>query len=228
MIDTGSTSGKRGLFGRFEVRRQLGRGGFAEVYLAIDPALDTEVALKVLTAERASDPDVRERFIREARLLRRLAPTSNGRLLAVHDLGEQDGRPYLVLEYLPLGSLADRISARHPDAGEVTGREIATLVEELRICLEPVHEAGLVHRDVKPSNLLLRGPVRAALGTDPRRTGATAATDAGPRDRPLLAEGETLVLADFGIAREVELTALTLAVGTPGLAAPEQLLPGTP
>jgi eukaryotic-like serine/threonine-protein kinase len=171
------------------------------VYRAYDPALDTDVALKVLADHHSSDPEMRERFIREARLLRRF---HSDRLVTVHDIGEWRGQPYLVMELVPNGTLVGRIG----DA-PATKSEVVHLVRELGACLAAVHEGGVVHRDVKPSNLLIRS------------VGGTT-SDAQP---VLLADGERLVLADFGLARDVDNTALTVSGGTDGFMAPEQRVP---
>jgi eukaryotic-like serine/threonine-protein kinase len=86
---------------RYDVKELLGSGSFAAVYRAYDPALDADVAIKVLADHHSAVHDVRERFIREARLLRRLA---SDRLVTVHDIGEWRGQPYLVMEAVAGGS----------------------------------------------------------------------------------------------------------------------------
>lgn len=92
--------------GRYRIVSNLGVGGFASVYLAEDPALATHVAIKVLSEAMASDGNIRARFIEEARLMRRLASPV---LVTVHDISEQDGLPYFVMEYCEGGTLADRL-----------------------------------------------------------------------------------------------------------------------
>lgn len=192
--------------GRFEVGEWadavIGRGAYAAVFQAFDPILQTPVALKVLADHHSLDPDIRARFLREARLLRRLA---GDRLVPVHDVGELDsGQPYLVMELLPRGTLADRLDAidAPPDPDDVRW-----LISEMSACLQAVHRHGVVHRDVKPSNLLLRGQ---PLGAQPRR---------------LRESGDHLLLADFGLAKDLNrsssISELSVVGGTTGYVPPE-------
>jgi serine/threonine-protein kinase len=131
--------------GRYRIERELGRGGMATVFLAHDGELERPVAVKLLAEHLASDDDFRARFVREARLAGRL---SHPNIVRVYDAGEKDGRPFIVMEYVAGRSLAD------------TGRLPAARVVELGVqaCsgLQHAHDAGLVHRDVKPANLLVR------------------------------------------------------------------------
>ncbi len=180
----------------------LGVGGFATVYLADDPRLDAHVAVKVLGEPAAHDPDLRRRFIDEGRLLRR---TTDERVLRVHDLGEVDGRPYLVLDLHESGTLADRLDAIGPRA-TVGDDEIRHVVEELAAVLRAVHAAGVVHRDLTPSNLLIAGS-----------TG----------DDAILSSSERLVVADFGLARRLDASDVTVGGGTADFMAPEQRGPSS-
>ncbi len=191
-----------GRIGRYEVVGMLGTGAFAAVYRAVDPALDAEVAIKVLADHHSAVPDIRERFINEARVLRRLA---SDRIVAVHDIGEHNGQPYVVLEVIEGGTLEARLATVAPNTAD-----LSRLVSELGACLDAVHAGGVVHRDIKPSNLL----IRSAPGAE------HAATE-------LIGPDEQLVLADFGLARVLGLTSLTIAAGTDGYMAPEQRLAGT-
>ena len=192
--------------GRYVVTGVLGRGNFAIVYRGVDPALDTPVAIKVLAEHHATDPDVRARFIEEARTLRRL---DSDQVVRVHDIGEHDGQPFFVMPVLDGGSLADRLGPPHAPS------TVAHLVRQIAACLRVVHDAGLVHRDIKPSNLLIRSvPDRL-----PRHPGRDVEGEAP------LGPGEQIVLADFGLVRRVDATALTIAGGTVGYMAPEQLTP---
>ena len=175
--------------GRFRLERELGRGGMASVYLGRDTELDRPVALKVLSEALAADDAFRQRFEREARLAARL---SHPNLVGVYDVGEDEGRPFIVLEYVKGENLAELLSRR----GRLPPDEARGLALHAARAHAHVHEAGLVHRDVKPQNLILRG------------------------------DG-TLKLADFGIARAAEATALTQAgtiLGTAAYLAPEQAL----
>ncbi|MDN3026809.1 serine/threonine-protein kinase [Streptomyces sp. S.PB5] len=138
--------------GRYRVERPLGTGAFGTVWLAHDDALQAPVAVKVLADNWSHRLDVRERFLSEARLLRR---AGSRRVVQVHDIGElPDGRPYFVMEYADGGTLAELL-----DDGPLPVREALRLTALAARGAAALHEAGIVHRDIKPSNLLLRtGP----------------------------------------------------------------------
>jgi serine/threonine-protein kinase len=129
----------------------------ASVYLARDEELDRPVALKVLAEQYADDDAFRRRFMREARLAARL---SHANVVQVYDTGAEDGRPYIVMEYVPGQTLADVLADRRT----LRVREIADTGRQAALGLEHAHGAGLVHRDVKPQNLLIRadGAVKIA------------------------------------------------------------------
>ncbi|MEU7083155.1 serine/threonine-protein kinase [Streptomyces achromogenes] len=134
--------------GRYRLERPLGSGAFALVWLAHDPELQAPVAVKVLAENWAHRLDVRERFLAEARLLRR---SGSNRVVQVYDTGElPDGRPYFVMEYAGGGSLAE-LSA----GGALPVPEALTLTAEAARGAAELHEAGIVHRDIKPANVLL-------------------------------------------------------------------------
>jgi serine/threonine protein kinase len=133
---------------RFRLERRLGRGGMASVYLAHDENLDRLVALKVLEC-LAGDGDGRRRFLREARLAASLAHPN---VVTVFDSGEHHGAPYIVMEYVDGRSLADLIAAR----GRLPPDEVVDLGRQACAGLQHAHDSGLVHRDVKPQNLLVR------------------------------------------------------------------------
>jgi serine/threonine-protein kinase len=133
---------------RFRIEGRLGRGGMATVYLAHDEMLDRQVAVKVLES-LAGDGDCRRRFLREARLAAGLAHPN---VVTVFDSGEHDGAPYIVMEYVEGGSLADLIARR----GRLPADEVVALGRQACAGLQHAHEHGLVHRDVKPQNLLIR------------------------------------------------------------------------
>jgi eukaryotic-like serine/threonine-protein kinase len=133
--------------GRYRIKRSLGAGGFATVWLAHDDRLDDEVAIKVLAENWAQRLDLRERFEQEARVLRR---TKSRRVVEVYDIDElPDGRPYFVMTYANGGSLADRLRDGWLPVDEALryGAELAHGVQDL-------HDAGVMHRDIKPSNVL--------------------------------------------------------------------------
>ena len=135
--------------GRYELVRPLGHGAMATVDLAHDVELDRPVALKRLAENLARDQELRRRFLREARLAARLAHPN---VVRVFDVGEDDGRPFIAMEYVKGGTLAELVAQR----GQLPAAETATLGTQMCAGLAAVHAAGLVHRDVKPQNLLLR------------------------------------------------------------------------
>ncbi|MCD9879981.1 serine/threonine-protein kinase [Streptomyces guryensis] len=131
--------------GRYLLEDRLGAGSFATVWKAYDPELDTDVAVKVLADNWASNADVRQRFLAEARLLRRI---SSPRVVRVHDVGVQDDRPYFVMDYVRGGTLAEQ-------TGHCRPAEALRLAAEAGYAVQVLHDAGVIHRDIKPSNLLL-------------------------------------------------------------------------
>jgi serine/threonine-protein kinase len=148
MAEPPSTVDGRCLGGRYRVGELLATGGMGEVWAARDLLLDRPVAVKVLGGALAGDGRAAERLRREARAAGRLDHPNIARVL---DLGEQDGRPYLVMELLEGESLAARIDR----AGPMTPAEAARVVAAVADALQAAHAAGVVHRDVKPGNVFL-------------------------------------------------------------------------
>jgi serine/threonine-protein kinase len=134
--------------GRYELVRPLGHGAMATVDLAHDAELDRPVALKRLAENLARDEDLERRFLREARLAARLAHPN---VVRVFDVGEDEARPFIAMEYVEGETLAELVARR----GRLTAAEAATLGLQICAGLAAAHAAGLVHRDVKPQNLLL-------------------------------------------------------------------------
>ena len=134
--------------GRYRVADVLGRGGMAVVYLARDDELDRPVAIKVLAGHLADDPVFRDRFVREARLA---AGLSHPNVVQIYDAGEDDGNPYIVMEYVAGRSLADELDLESP----LAPARVVDLGVQVCAGLQHAHGAGLVHRDIKPGNLLL-------------------------------------------------------------------------
>ena len=135
--------------GRYRIERLLGRGGMASVYLARDAELDRPVALKVLAQHLAGDHEFRRRFLREARLAARL---SHPNVVQVYDAGEDDDRPFIVMEYVPGTTLAEVLARRGP----LPCSDALQIAHQAALGLQSAHDAGLVHRDIKPQNLLVR------------------------------------------------------------------------
>ena len=134
--------------GRYTIKRRLGIGGMAEVYLAIDESLGREVALKVLNPALAADPAFVERFKREARAV---AALNHPNIVAIYNWGEYDGMYYIVMEYVPGENLKEQLRQVRA-LPEEDALAIAVLVAN---ALEAAHVRGIVHRDVKPHNILL-------------------------------------------------------------------------
>lgn len=132
--------------GRYEVKSELGRGGMATVFLAEDPLIGREIAVKVLPREFLHDPSFRGRFQREARTV---AMLEHPAIVPIYDFGEQDGQPYLVMRVMKGGTLGDRIKD-----GPLAPKEAAEILRRLGSALDHAHSRGVVHRDLKPGNIL--------------------------------------------------------------------------
>lgn len=133
--------------GRYEIKGELGRGGFATVYRAYDPRFEREVAIKVLPPELIhSDPQFRIRFEREAKMIAQLEHPA---IVPVYDVGEENNQPYFVMRYMNGGSLSERIKAK-----TFTIEETVRILEQLAPGLDEAHSKGIVHRDLKPANIL--------------------------------------------------------------------------
>lgn len=138
----------------FDIEGEIGEGAMATVYLAIQCSLERKVALKVMAASLAADPSFCERFLREGRTLARLA---HPHIATIHDIGNVGSLYYMAMEYLPAGTLKERIADGLSDAqGLLYIRQIAA-------ALGYAHAQGLVHRDVKPANILFRADGTAVL-----------------------------------------------------------------
>jgi hypothetical protein len=189
----GVAAGQR--VGRFEVRRLLGSGSFGIVFLAFDPVLECEVALKVPQLKALLSPELRERFLREARAAAHL---EHPNLVPVHEAGEADGVCYIVSTYCPGSTLATWLKQQ---PGPVPPDTAARLVLRLAEAVQYFHQRGIWHRDIKPGNVLL-DPAAPAAGELPFT----------PR------------LTDFGLAVLAERVDATFSgvVGTLPYMAPEQ------
>lgn len=183
-------------FAGYTIVQLLGAGGMGEVYLAQHPRLPRRDALKVLPASVSADGEYRERFDREADIA---ATLWHPHIVGVHDRGEFEGQLWISMDYVEGTDAACLLRQSYPD-GMPRG-EVAEIISAVADALDYAHQRNLLHRDVKPANILLANPE----GSDQR-----------------------ILLADFGIARWTNdisgLTATNMTVGTVSYAAPEQLM----
>ena len=134
--------------GKFEIRAKLGTGGMGAVYLAFDPLIERDVALKVLSPDLGSSPIALQRFLGEARAIGRL---NHPHVVSIYDIDQWNGQYYLVMELLSGGSVADRVD----QFTALPWEEACRLVAEAARGLAAAHQAGMIHRDIKPENLML-------------------------------------------------------------------------
>jgi serine/threonine protein kinase len=133
--------------GPYVIEQLIGAGGMGEVYKARDTRLDRPVAIKVLPAQLADDPQFRDRFDREARTISQL---DHPHICALYDVGEQDGTSYLVMQYLEGETLADRLKTGALPLGQALQYAI-----QIADALEKAHSKGITHRDIKPANIFV-------------------------------------------------------------------------
>ncbi len=179
--------------GRYAVRRRIGSGGFATVWLAYDEQLDSPVAIKVLAENWTEDSHVRQRFLEEGRYLRKV---ESPHVVSVYDAGSlEDDRPYLVMSYADQGTLADRL-----EADGLTVAQATEVVRQVGEGLTALHQRGVLHRDIKPANVLFRT-------VDPEHDGTQVRAMVG----------------DLGLGKALDVSSrLTMIAGTPSFVAPEQ------
>lgn len=182
-------------FAGYTILRQLGAGGMAEVYLALHPRLPRRDVIKVLAEAVTADPEFRERFNREADLA---ATLWHPHIVGVHDRGAFNGHLWISMDYVEGTDASRLVKESHPEGMPV--HEVCAIVHAVAGALDYAHDRGLLHRDVKPANILLTHPE----------------------------DGERrILLADFGVARHLGdvsgITETNVAVGTVAYAAPEQL-----
>ena len=172
------------LAGEYSLQRELGRGGMGIVYLARDVQLDRDVAIKVLPAHMARTTESRERFVREARTA---AGLSHPHIVPIHRVGEAGGFVFFVMSYVEGETLGERLRARGP----LPPADAMRVMREVAWALAYAHGRGIVHRDVKPDNILLEAGTGRALVTD----FGIAHVDA--HDRPITDPGKIMGTAHF-------------------------------
>ena len=141
--------------GRYEIIQQLGQGGMAIVYLARDPLIKRQVAVKVLPRQFTFDPQFKTRFQREAEVIAALEHAS---IVPVYDFGEHEDQPFIVMRYMSGGTLADRIGK-----GALPVDEIASMFQRIGPAIDYAHTRGVIHRDIKPGNILFDSQGEASL-----------------------------------------------------------------
>ena len=201
--------------GPYEVIAAAGAGGMGEVYRARDTRLDRTVAIKVLPSDVAANADIRERFEREARAV---AALNHPHICTLHDVGQQDGVDFLVMEFLEGETLAERLKK-----GAVPIPQALQYAMQIADALDKAHRAGIIHRDLKPGNIMLTKSGAKLLDFGLAKAGA-----AGPGTSGVVAGGAVALAS--AIARvsmmPTEATPLTVEgtiLGTLQYMAPEQL-----
>ena len=197
----GAARGMPDRLGRYAVRRRIGAGGFATVWLAYDEQLDAPVAIKVLADNWTDDHQVRTRFVEEGRYLRRV---ESPHVVTVYDAGElDDGRPYLVMTYADQGTLADRLAEARADRSA----QALEVVRQVAAGLQALHDRG----DAAPRR-------QAGQRAVPHR-----------RRRPSRPAELRAMVGDLGLGKALDISSrLTMIAGTPSFVAPEQAQGETP
>jgi serine/threonine protein kinase len=190
--------------GKVRVDKYLARGGMAEVYLGTHLSLDRPVAIKVLHSFIESDPELLERFQREAKAV---AGLRHSNIVQVFDFDTHDGHPYIVMEYLKGPSLASYLQTLHRSGQKLSFEQIGQLLKSIILGIDYAHSQGIVHRDIKPANIILHSRNREF-----------------EEDTPLTKSVEAII-TDFGLARIAhsgQQTASGFVSGTPAYMSPEQ------
>ena len=178
---------ERAVAGRYALERELGRGGMGVVLLARDLSLDRLVALKLLPALLAAQPVLRERFLREARTA---AGLSHPHVVPIHAVEEHDGLAFIAMAFVEGETLAERVRR----TGPLPPREVARILREVAWALAYAHGRGIVHRDIKPDNIMIERGSGRALVTD---FGIAKPVDRSTSTNELTLEGQLLGTAAF-------------------------------
>jgi Tol biopolymer transport system component len=210
------TAGTR--LGPYQIESALGAGGMGQVYKARDTRLDRVVAIKVLAPDLAADPEFRQRFDREARAISQL---SHPNICTLHDVGQHDGTAFLVMELLDGQTLADRLSGVGRASSEpgLQVPEALTIAIQIGEALAAAHRAGLVHRDLKPGNVMLTKVGAKLLDFGLAKHGAGRAGQAGGVIGSVRPQPDLTAMATTPPA----MTAQGMIVGTFQYMAPEQI-----
>ncbi len=190
--------------GRYEIKRELGRGAQSVVYLAHDPQLDREVAVKTLHLEK-NTPQLGEALLGEARLVSKLRHPG---IVPIFDVGQEGGDPYLVFEYVPGENLQEMMRRR----GALPAEEAARLIAAILEAVQAAHDEGIIHRDLKPTNILMdaRGAPRVMDFGIARRDSELAATSAGLTGTPSYMAPEYIDARQIGPQTDVFAAGLIL------------------
>src|SRR5271170_724843 len=189
--------------GPYEILSPLGAGGMGEVYRAKDTRLDRSVAIKILPSHLSENPESRQRFDREARTISSL---NHPNICTLHDVGHQDGIDYLVMEYLEGQTLADRLAK-----GPLPIEQVLRYGIEICDGLEKAHRSGVVHRDLKPGNIMLTktgaklmdfGLAKASVAA--AASGLTANLTSPPGSHPLTAQGTVVGTFQYMSPEQIE------------------------
>lgn len=194
--------GKR--LGKVQIESLVARGGVAEIYVGTHITLDRKVAVKILRNLSEDNSDALLRFQREARVIAKLRHPN---IVQVHDFDTVDGDPYLVMEYIDGPSLSKYLNVLHQKNGRLEFPQVVRLLNAVAGALQYAHNNGIVHRDIKPGNILLTSPTHLILA------GKTIPQDFEP------------VLTDFGLVRFLDANRQTTTgqiAGTPAYMSPEQ------
>ena len=204
----GLSAGTR--LGPYEIQSALGAGGMGEVYRALDTRLDRTVAIKVLNSSVASSPELKQRFEREARIISRL---NHPHICTLHDIGNQDGTDFLVMEYLEGETLAQRLTR-----GALGIPDLLKIAIDILDGLEQAHRAGVVHRDLKPGNVMLTKTGAKLLDFGLAKPSVAAASASGT-SAPMFSAANTISAP----SPQSPLTTSGALLGTVQYMAPEQL-----